>query len=186
MKKRPTIVLIGFKGCGKSTVGRSLAKTIGGKFADTDKIVEDLYEEKNGERLSFREIYMKEGRGHFIDLEEKAVKKALAGDSTVVSLGGGTIENQKEAIDFGSAIVVGLGVEKDILYKRITKDGVPVFFDIKNPKESFDSFFEIRAARYNEFAEITVDNTDRAPEETAEAILEYMNGASKGFLEEKV
>ena len=186
MAKRPMIVLIGFKGCGKTTVGRSLAKTIGGKFADTDEVVEDLYAEKNAERLSFREIYITEGRRRFIELEEEAVKRALVGDFAVVSLGGGTLENQEGAIDLGGAIVVGLGVEKETLYKRITKEGVPAFFDAKNPRESFEAFFQKRAAEYSRFAEITVDNTSRAPEETADAILDYINGDSKGFLEEKV
>lgn len=186
MNKPQKVVIIGFKGSGKTAVGRRLAEITGGKFADTDSIVEDLYEEEMGERLTFREIYIKEGRRNFIELEEKAVEIALSGGFSVISLGGGTLINREDTIDLGEAIVVGLGVEKETLYKRIMKDGIPAFFDAEDPRGSFESFFEERASGYNRFAEITVDNSGPSPDDAAIAISEYVKGAARGFLEDKI
>ena len=59
------IVLIGLKGCGKSTVGKSLAVELGYDFVDTDSLIEELYQLGTGESLNFSQIYKKIGDKEF-------------------------------------------------------------------------------------------------------------------------
>lgn len=174
MENRLAVILIGFKGSGKSTVGKILADLLGGAFTDTDGLIEELFEQETGKTVSFRDIYAEYGRSYFVELEKKAVAKALAGDYSVISLGGGTLENLEDKIDLSQTVVVRLDVEKEELYNRIIKDGVPAFFDPEDSRGSFETFYERRAPRYNLVAEVTIDNTDKTPEETAALIVEHL------------
>ena len=77
------IVLVGFMGAGKTTVGRLVAERLGLPFVDTDLAVEAR------ERRSVREVFATDGEEAFRDLEQRVVAEVLAGPVAVVSLGGG-------------------------------------------------------------------------------------------------
>ncbi|MFD0481119.1 shikimate kinase [Kineococcus sp. GCM10028916] len=77
------IVLVGFMGAGKTTVGRLLADRLGLPFVDTDLVVE----EREGRPVP--EIFATDGETTFRDLEQAAVADVLGGPEAVVSLGGG-------------------------------------------------------------------------------------------------
>lgn len=82
------LILIGFKGCGKTRVGRALARLLAWDFVDLDGLLERLYLSEQGEALGFREIYRKHGRDHFRDLEGRALRIALQWSQQVLALGG--------------------------------------------------------------------------------------------------
>lgn len=78
------IFLIGYMGCGKSTLGRKLARRLGLPFYDTDTLVEEH------EGASVNDIFRYEGEACFRQLEREAVETILArGEPCVVSTGGG-------------------------------------------------------------------------------------------------
>ncbi len=79
------IVLIGFMGAGKTTVGRLLAARLGLPFADTDVIIE----QRAGRPI--REIFATEGETGFRALEHQVTARLLAGSETVLALGGGAV-----------------------------------------------------------------------------------------------
>ncbi|MDH5638227.1 MAG: shikimate kinase, partial [Nitrospinota bacterium] len=87
MGGKKQLAIIGFKGCGKSTVGHLLAEKMGRPFQDTDQILENLYMKKNGEKIGFREIYVRHGRDFFEELETEAVEEAMDGEPKVISFG---------------------------------------------------------------------------------------------------
>ena len=68
----PVVVLVGAPGCGKTTVGRALAATLGVEFRDTDTDIEQMA----GKPIP--EIFIDEGEAHFRTLERAAVAAALA------------------------------------------------------------------------------------------------------------
>ena len=77
------IVLVGFMGAGKTTVGRALARQLGTPFVDADE---------EAERVAGRpvaEVFAAQGEEAFRDLEEEVVAGLLAGPERVLSLGGG-------------------------------------------------------------------------------------------------
>jgi shikimate kinase len=163
------IAIIGFKGCGKSTAGKLLAAKLGRPFSDTDDILRDIYKEKTGEPLSFREIYVKGGRRNFEDLETEAIKTALGGEGKVISFGGGSLMTMDgKGLDAGRTVFVYLTASPDVLFDRIVANGVPAFFSSNDPRGSFTQLLEKRRPVYEKYATITVDNSYASPEDTVE------------------
>jgi shikimate kinase len=80
------IVLTGFMGAGKSTVGRLLASRLGWPFRDIDAILTAEH------RLTIPEIFARHGEDHFRALEAEAIARTLEEDSVIIALGGGAIE----------------------------------------------------------------------------------------------
>ncbi len=167
------IILIGFKRCGKTLIGKILADRLKKEFYDTDSIIESIYRKNTKGYLSFRDIYKKHGGEYFRNLEKKALERIGGLEDSVISLGGGTIFS-----DFGFRIsdfgfVVYLHVEPDILYERIIKNGIPAFFDSSNPKKSFDTLYAERLPMYKKLANIVINNSGDA-EETISGILQEL------------
>jgi shikimate kinase len=167
------VYLIGFKACGKSSVGKKLAENTGSKFIDLDSVIEGIYFERTGERLSFREIHKREGAEYFGKIESEALEKV--GELTedfVLACGGGTpLREENVVLMKKMGKIVLLRVEKEELFKRVMSGGIPAFFKNKeNPRESFDELFSEREPVYEGIADFGVDNTNRRPEEVAREI----------------
>src|SRR5258706_13447059 len=88
LKRTPAIYLVGFMGCGKSTVGRALADELGWKFFDLDEEIEQR------EHVSIAEIFDTLGEPAFREIETVAlrdrVRAGQSGHPQGISLGGGT------------------------------------------------------------------------------------------------
>lgn len=79
------IVLLGYMGSGKSTIGKLLAKTINFKYKDLDKIIEKDLD------LSINEIFKQKGELYFRKKEHQVLRELLQSDKRmIISLGGGT------------------------------------------------------------------------------------------------
>ena len=71
------IVLTGFKGSGKTTVGRLLAARLGRRFVDLDDVLTRIHGEESDEDLSYREVFERHGAEEFRDLERRAAERLL-------------------------------------------------------------------------------------------------------------
>lgn len=112
-----SVVLIGFRGSGKSTVGRILAEALGLELADTDLMV------TSAAGLTIREIFDRGGEALFRQLEKQAVKQAATKPHAVISVGGGAIldaENTKMLKACGT--VIWLDAPAQVLWERISAD----------------------------------------------------------------
>ena len=87
--KKQNIVLVGFRGCGKTTFGRALARVTGLPFADLDAEVEFLI----GEPIS--DFVAKHGWQEFREMEQRVAHDFARNFSGIIATGGGTIENSK-------------------------------------------------------------------------------------------
>jgi shikimate kinase len=83
------VYLTGFMGSGKSTIGPVLANTLGWEYCDLDKVIED----KAGRTIN--EIFSLFGEEHFRGLERDALTEVARNENIIVSLGGGTIANDR-------------------------------------------------------------------------------------------
>jgi len=146
------IILTGFMGSGKSTIGRILAKEMKSFFLDTDLLIE------NFENKSIKEIFEKEGEEVFREKEKECfewIKKDV--QNTVISVGGGFpvyIPEIKEA-----GIVIYLKVSFDNIVKRMNKEELnkrPLFQDIKKAKKLFNERDKI----YQKLADYTIENNN--------------------------
>ena len=80
------IVLLGYMGCGKTTVGIRLSKLINKKFIDLDQFIELTYNQK------IQDIFLNQGEVYFRKIESKCLSTLmLKYNNAVISLGGGTI-----------------------------------------------------------------------------------------------
>lgn len=176
MKTAGPVILIGFKGAGKSLIGRALAKKLNMEYSDTDAVIEGLYEIFEGQKLTCRQIHKKHGAGYFRKLEGEAIKEALSSPYSVVSFGGGALGTMDACgLDAGGALFVYLRVDKEELYRRIMAKGVPAFFDKDDPRASFDKLHAERSPLYERYATVKVDNTNRTSEEVVDSIIALMD-----------
>lgn len=152
------IILIGMKGCGKSTVGKLLAEKLNIQFIELDDELEKIHFQTKKEKFTCREIYLKYGQEYFRKLESSVLKR-LARESGnknyVLACGGGTpmdTENQKILLKLGK--IIYLRPDGQELYKRVISNGVPAFFsDSDDPKTSFDEVLKSRNPIYEKLAD---------------------------------
>ncbi|MEG1476370.1 MAG: shikimate kinase [Oscillospiraceae bacterium] len=85
-RERANLVLIGMPSCGKSSLGKMLAKTLGKKFVDLDAEVE------KAESMPISRIFAEKGEEYFRDAETRAVKKAAMQNGMVIATGGGAVK----------------------------------------------------------------------------------------------
>jgi len=146
------VILTGFMGSGKSTIGRILAKELNTYFIDTDNLIEYF------ENRSIKEIFEKEGEESFRKKERYCfewIKNNVK--NTVISVGGGFpvfIPEIKEA-----GVVIYLKVDFDDILKRMSEDEIakrPLFQDIKKAKELFSKRDNI----YRQLADYIIENRD--------------------------
>ena len=163
------IVLVGFMGAGKSTVGRLLAAELNADFIDADAAIES----RAG--MPVRDIFAANGEQEFRSMERRVVGELLAGDSRVLALGGGALEDPgtRTVLEESDATIVYLEVDHDEALRRVGNDvGRPL---LRRP--DLDSLHRRRRATYDAAAHITVDTTTRSPEEVVRAITNSLGQA---------
>lgn len=164
------IVLIGFMGAGKSTVGRLLASTVGLPFIDTDAEIAG----RSG--TSIPEIFATQGEPAFRALEREVVTDVLAGRDAVVSLGGGALEDPSARAALEWAKVVFLDVDFAVALARAGDTLERPMLARGDPKALYDTRKEI----YARLADFSIDTTDRNPQEVAEDILAGLGLQTEG------
>jgi shikimate kinase len=109
------LVLIGFSGSGKTTVGKALADHLGWRFCDTDNLISRL------ERMSVSEIFRSRGEAHFRRAETRIIAQVMVRQRhTVIALGGGAfMERRNLVLAQSNAIVVYLKCSVLELYRRL-------------------------------------------------------------------
>jgi shikimate kinase len=166
LKRTPGIYLVGFMGCGKSTVGRALADELGWSFFDIDTEIES----SAGSTIS--EIFDKQGEPVFRALEAaalaKRVKTVQAGRPQVIALGGGALmdDNNFELIA-NHGVVVWLDAPFDLIERRVAAES---HRPLARHPEKLRELFEIRSPRYA-LADFRVEAPDEEAIETARRIL---------------
>lgn len=164
MKER-RIVIVGFMGCGKTTVGRALAQRLGCDMIDLDSFIT----ERAGRTPA--EIIEEDGEPAFREIETHALCDALKmDDARVIALGGGawTIEANRKLVAEQDYLSVWLDAPFDLCWKRITESGTtrPLAPDRGSARELYES----RRASY-ELASLRIEaNEDHSPELIASKI----------------
>ena len=159
------IVLIGMMGCGKSTVGRLLAKKLGREFVDTDQYIE----EKTGRTIP--DLFAQEGEDRFRDLEQ-AAGEALGGRQDLVIACGGGLPTRRAAIAPLKARGTVLFLRRDPaeIYDRVSMGGRPLG---QEGRAAFLARYAAREPVYLSWADAVVD-VGATPVETVKRILEVL------------
>lgn len=111
------VVLIGYRGCGKTTVGRELARRLSLEFIDTDELI------ASAAGCTIAEIFEKEGESGFRLREHLAIADAVSRPGRVISAGGGAVESQQNRDLLGGyGTVIWLTATVDELWERVSGD----------------------------------------------------------------
>src|SRR5436305_12929005 len=126
------IILIGMKGCGKTTIGTVLAEKLQVAFLDSDTEIERVHKGDRGEAISCRQIFKKYGEKYFHALDTRTLKhiaKEFGNADFVFACGGRTpLQEENEEVLSGLGKIIFLHVEKAVLLKRILAQGIPALF----------------------------------------------------------
>lgn len=120
------IFLVGYMLCGKSTVGKRLAKKLGYDFADTDKMIENKY------RLSVERIFEKYGEQTFRLLEKEILEEVKSLDNIVIATGGGLPcfgDNMRTLKQMGRTIYLKMSAKSIIARHKHSKRPRPLLKD---------------------------------------------------------
>ena len=172
------IFLIGYRCTGKTSVGRSLAKSLGRPFLDADS---ELVKEQN---LNISEIVRKQGWDAFRKIESDIIKRVCALDDHVVATGGGAVLNDKNVKHMKrSGKLVWMKATPETIKKRILQDKNTE--DFRPPLTSRGSFEEIhetllnRNPFYEKAMNFDVDTDGIGIDEVCNAIIKKLN--DKGY-----
>ena len=161
-----SIVLIGYRGSGKSTVGRKLADRLWQPFLDTDEMVI----KKAGK--SIKEIFEQQGEPVFRELEAQAVREACKLSEHVIALGGGAVlrEENRAVLKQGGHKVIYLRCDAQELYKRIQADPTtsanrPHLTDLGGSVAEITAMLKEREPHYRAAMTAELDVTRLTPEE---------------------
>jgi shikimate kinase len=170
-----SILLIGYRGSGKSTIGKRLADRLWQPFVDTD----DLVVKKAGKNI--KQIFEEQGEEGFRHLEEQAVKEAVALEEHVIALGGGAIlrEANRHAIKASGRPVIYLRCEAHELHKRIHADPAtvetrPSLTHLGGSLEEITKLLADREPLYREVKTAELDVTHQSPEDACVHIVRLM------------
>lgn len=160
------IVLTGFMGSGKSTVGPLLAARLGWRFIDAD----DVIESEAG--IPIAEIFARQGEAAFRDREHATIARLAASDNLVLALGGGAIETQATRdllLATPGTLLVHLEVSLPTTLARCggTEHTRPILADQANLASRYQS----RLPLYRE-AHISIAVDALTPDEVTESILQ--------------
>lgn len=149
---RNTIVLCGFMGCGKTTIGKKLADSLGYHFADTDEM---LISETG---KSIAQIFAESGESGFRDLEHQIVRKAAALSRCVVSTGGGVMTFERNACLLAKhAVIIHIHRSFDDCYAAIRARSNRPLSGGKS-REELLALYQSRFAAYEKYAHYTLEN----------------------------
>ncbi len=155
------IVLIGFMGAGKTTVGRLLAARLGLPFTDADVSIE----ERAG--LPIGEIFTTQGEAAFRVLEHQVTAELLAGPEIVLALGGGAVQHPATQRALAGHHVVFLEVGYAEARQRVAGDELRPM--LRNP--DLEQIFHQRQAGYQAVATVVVATGGRPAAAVCQEIL---------------
>ena len=151
------IVLTGFMGTGKSTVGRALASTLGYQFIDTDAIIV----ERHG---TIAQIFERGGEGAFRQLERDTAVELAGRTRCVIATGGRFMLDEHNAtVLMPSSDVFALVAEPEEIARRVLSDGIasrPLLADAPDPRQRIKEMVEQRRAGYAKFNTVRTDGRD--------------------------
>lgn len=165
--KPQNVILIGFMGSGKSTLGQKIAKGLHFDFVDTDELI------VASAGKSIREIFADDGEDSF-RIHETSILGSLAGRSgLVISTGGGIIlRPENRAILKQLGFIVWLDAPEEVIADRVSRNSNRPLVQTENPRETIARLLDQRRPLYSETAHLSVDTGELDLEEAVHGIIE--------------
>lgn len=173
------VILIGFMGAGKTTVGHLLSEKVGQPLLDTDQLITERTNQTPGE------IFADIGEAGFRDLEHTVLEEAIA-ESGVIATGGGIIElsvNQSLLTEVTVPVIYLSGSFGQTM-ERLVKDNSRPIVRNKSLLELAE-LWEARLPKYAAIATKTVYTDNKSANQVAEEIINYVKGIVDGTVKHR-
>lgn len=161
------VVLIGFMGCGKSSVGKRLSEKTGYPLLDTDQLIEEE------QKTTISEIFASKGEEAFRQMETKMLQKLGKTEPGFVISTGGGLPTRDENISWLKALgtVVYLKVSPEVVYERLKGDTKRPLLQGDNPMEKICTLMSAREQKYQNCADVILDVSQKSFDEIVDAII---------------
>ncbi len=165
------IILTGFMGVGKTSVGTRLAKDLGYIFVDTDTLIEA------DQKTTITEIFARSGEPYFRDVEAMIIREVMGRESQVVSTGGGAVIRDENRASFKRAgFVVCLTARPEVIFERIKHETHRPLLQTPDPRAKIKELLDSRAKFYAQ-ADITIDTSEKSVDAVISEIKERIKHA---------
>jgi len=164
------IVLTGFMGAGKTTVGALLAERLGWEFVDSDRIVEARA------AMTIADIFSSRGEGAFRELETEAIRNACSHDQLILALGGGAIETASTRDFLASltdTLIIFLEAPLDTMIARCAENPDGPVRPVLADRDRLNDRWSRRLPWYRQ-AHLTVETGELSPDAVAESIMQRL------------
>lgn len=168
------IILIGFMGTGKTTIGKQVATQLNLNFIDTDQQIVQV------SGMEIPKIFSEKGESYFRALENQVFQDVLNQSNQVISTGGGLVieacnrqllHRQRENGD----LVIWLTASLNTLWHRLKKDDDRPLLKGENPREKINNLVQERDELYREVADYIIDTSEQAPNRVIAEVIELYN-----------
>jgi len=165
------IILTGFMGVGKTSIGTRLASDLGYTFVDTDDLIED------DQKTTITEIFAQKGEPYFRDVEARVIRTVLENENQVVSTGGGAVIRDENREAFKEAgLVVCLTARPEVIYERIKHETHRPLLKVPDTMARIRDLLESRAEFYGQ-ADLIIDTSEKSVDEAVLEIKEKVRYA---------
>ncbi len=165
MKQR--IVLIGFRGSGKTTIGKRLAELLGWNFISTDALIE----REIGASIS--EWVEKNGWENFREKEKAVIRSLPESDNMVIDCGGGVVEDaQNMELLQRYSLIVWVDAEEADIYRRLLRENDRPLLNQADLREDIRTNYRRRQPLYRQYSRIYVNSSQNSTEEICQYIIE--------------
>jgi shikimate kinase len=174
--RQSRIILIGYRGTGKTTVGGLLAARLGWEFADADDLIEALA------GTSVAAIFAAEGEAGFRDREAAALRELCRRERLVLATGGGAVLRQANRdLLRGAGLVAWLTAGPETIWARLRGDPATAArrpnLTLAGGIDEVQNLLAAREPLYRELAHVAVDADAPSPEAVADAIFTAWSGS---------
>ena len=168
------IYLIGFMGCGKSSVAEMMEAKYHMKRVEMDQMIV----EQN--QMAISEIFKTYGEAYFRELESALLQELQANDNQVISCGGGAVLREKN-VDMmrQNGIILLLTASPKTILERVQHDNSRPILEGKKTLQGITELMEARRERYEAAADMTIDTEKKSIAEICEEIQEKLRGIGK-------
>lgn len=162
---QPNIILTGFMGTGKTTIGQMLAIKIGYQFVDTDARIE----QQIGQTIA--ELFQTKGEATFRKLEAELVEELARQEGLVIATGGGLVLNPENvaALEITGKIICLTASAEEILARISNQPGVRPLLQEPDPQTKISELLQQRATIYQQFPQLSTSQL--SPAELIDEIL---------------
>lgn len=146
------VILIGFMGCGKSTVGLRLSYRLRRTLIDTDKEIE------REERRTISDIFAADGEAYFRDRETACLRKLKgSANNQIISVGGGLpMREENRALLHELGQVFYLRAEGGTIYERVKDDTTRPLLQVEDPLNKIETLIKERDPHYMAAADVVI------------------------------